>query len=96
MTRKETEMKGKEDRKKDREVGREERRGKGRRREERWITDLCIPLCSSITGREHQGQLGLSGERRDFLRLFHGIWRSAEYAYLSRVYWNAGNASCAQ
>ena len=29
MTRKETEMKGKEDRKKDREVGREERRGKG-------------------------------------------------------------------
>jgi hypothetical protein len=65
MTRKETEMKGKEDRKKDREVGREERRGKGRRREERWITDLCIPLCSSITGREHQGQLGLSGERRD-------------------------------
>lgn len=53
MIRKEIEMKGKEDRKKDREVGREERRGKGRRREERWIIDLCIFFCFSIIGREY-------------------------------------------
>lgn len=59
-------MERKGERKKDMEVGIEENRGKGRRREERRrITDLWIPLFSSITGREHQGQLGLSGETRD-------------------------------
>lgn len=48
MTRKEMEMKRKGYRKKNREVGREERRGKGRRKEERrGITDLWIPLFSS-------------------------------------------------